>query len=166
LKGKKTKEEILFLIILLLFMLVITWSSFSYKPAARLIPLALGVTGLSIVCLQLLMLFSPVISNKLKFLKTSQLGSQSVGSPTTVTAGMAADKSIQLKTKWLDVLRFFAWLIVYLLLLYVNPLLAALAFLILFCIFESKLSFSLTIKLSLGIGAFLYTLFGIFLRIF
>jgi len=159
----KNKGDAVFSFCLLIFLAVLVYSCFSYNPTARLIPLALGIFGLSFSGLQFLLEVSPAISEKLIFLKKEG----DIFSVQEKAKSNSLQKDDPTEVNWLQVLRIFLWLLAFLVLLnFTYPLVVIPLFIFLFLVLESRERWIRSLGIAAGVGVFVYLLFSLLLGIF
>jgi hypothetical protein len=157
------KGDSVFSLCLLLFTAVLVFLCFSYNPTARLIPLVLGLLGLLLLSVQLLLEISPAGSKNLMFLKDKG----DIFSVQGKAQFYPSQTSTFVKINWLQVLRIFTWLAVFVFFLYITyPLVVIPLFIFFFLSVEGRENWRRSLGLAAGTGVFMYLLFSLLLGIF
>jgi hypothetical protein len=172
------KDDSLFDLLILAFFLLLTISSLGYNPAARSIPLGLGIVGAVMMFLQLLADALPATRSKLRFVTQGGLlagqrqppqaqaaPEAEVGTSATQALPSAPQVEVKKAVSWARVFRLILWLVAFVILLrYINYLAAVGVFLLFLTKLEARESWARSVSVAVGTCAAFYVLFEVILK--
>ena len=163
------KGNVLFDLLLVVFLAVIVVMSFDYNERARLIPLVIGIPSLAMMVMLFVADAFPSIGSRMSFVRSKGMA---IDSASAQSAREEAVHLMQSNSKKEDepgfsfrTCRVFAWLLfLTLLLLYVNYVYSIPLFIVLFMVLEAREKIVTSILTAAGMGIFVYILFGVLLQ--
>lgn len=150
---------------LAIFVVVLTFVLLStgYQPKARLVPLAIGIPTLLLALFQLLIDMVPAVSRRFRFLE--QYDVFGIESERVPQGSGQSDEQATPKTIHQRELRFAAWLLLLMALIYFLGYLTAIAlFMPLFLRFRSSEGWRMTLAITAGTWIFVYVVFILVMR--
>lgn len=158
------KIEIYFTLFLLLIFLIFVILAIGYNPTARVVPLIVGIPGVILCAILLSSYYIPAVDKRINTLKQKTFFEVEVGDEKKQQKNLQKSEEEFKKTS-LKELNMVAWIIGFLIGIYILGFIVAIPlFTFLFLKFREKESLRMSILVSAGSWAAIYTMFSLLLK--